>query len=94
MRNQPLLQGLWLRDWFAHAPDDSTSASKISDQQSPIRNLEHRFSNILINRERVVASKTSIKDIFRTMFQIADRRMLIAEPEAPRVLRLFLMWVR
>jgi len=24
--------------------------SKISDQQSPIRNLEHRFLNILINR--------------------------------------------
>jgi hypothetical protein len=49
MRNQPLLQGLWLRDWFAHAPDDSTSASKISDQQSPIRNLEHRSENILID---------------------------------------------
>jgi hypothetical protein len=49
MRNQPLLQGLWLRDWFAHAPDDSTSASKISDQHSPIRNLEHRSENILID---------------------------------------------
>jgi hypothetical protein len=61
MRNQPLLQGLWLRDWFAHAPDDSTSASKISDQHSPIRNREHRFSNILINRVRVASSRTSIR---------------------------------
>jgi hypothetical protein len=26
---------------------------RFSDQQSPIRNLEHRFLNILINRERV-----------------------------------------
>jgi hypothetical protein len=42
-------------------PIDSTSASKINDQQSPIRNLEHRFSNILINRVRVASSRTSIR---------------------------------
>jgi hypothetical protein len=32
------------------------------------------------------------KDIFTTMFQIAYRRLLLPEPEAPRVLQLFLMW--
>ena len=49
MRNQSLLRSLRLRDWFVHARDHSTSASKISDQQSAIRNLEHRSENILIN---------------------------------------------
>jgi len=31
-------------------PEDK---AHLSDQQSPIRNLEHRFLNILINRGRV-----------------------------------------
>jgi hypothetical protein len=47
---------------------------QISDQQSPVRNLEHRSADILID----VVTHTIDKDIFKTMFQIAYRRSLIA----------------
>jgi len=43
--------------------------------QSPIRNLEHPYPDILINPQR-----WNDKDIRVTMFQIADRRLVIAEP--------------
>jgi hypothetical protein len=48
-----------------------------SNQQSPMRNLEHRSENILID---FVTLPRIDKDIWKTMFQIAYRRLLIAEP--------------
>jgi hypothetical protein len=94
MRNQPLLQGLWLRDWFAHAPDRQheriqNQRSAIADTQSGTSFFKYPYQS---RASRILQDID--KDIFRTMFQIADRRLLIAEPEAPRVLRLFSMWVR
>ena len=54
--------------------------SSPSNQQPPIRNLEHRSENILIDKDR----KTIDKNVGLRMFQIADRRLLMSDSAQPQ----------
>jgi hypothetical protein len=47
----------------------------LRNQQSPIRSLEHRSENILIDKHE----KPIDKDIELRMFQVADLRLMIAD---------------